>query len=265
MILYQKRFVTIAEVFFDEPAPAGGSNRIDIVRYRECRNRVSGTVAYTHPTIEIDLRPEPKAILAQMRTRARRKIRHAEIPGDLTCESGVDPAFLQDFVTFFDRFAVFKRLPAANRERMQALLAHNMLDLSRVVETNPETGERQVLAFHAHSLAASTARLLYSATALSPAGERQQPGEQQRPERVPDANTWLHWQDMLRFREAGIQTYDMGGWHDGQDPELLRLNYFKESFGGQVAPRYYADEGVTLRGKAAVLARRIQGRLRGNR
>jgi lipid II:glycine glycyltransferase (peptidoglycan interpeptide bridge formation enzyme) len=142
---------------------------------------------------------------------------------------------------------------------MHALLAHNMLDLSLVVETNRETGQRQVLAFHAHSLAASTARLLYSSTAVT-AG-----GEQQRPERVPDANTWLHWQDMLRFREQGIQTYDMGGWHDGQDPELLRLNYFKESFGGQVAARYYADQGLTLRGKAAVLARRIQGRLRGNR
>jgi len=39
----------------------------------------------------------------------------------------------------------------------------------------------------------------------------------------------------IRFRESGVKTYDMGGWYTGRrDQALLRINTFKEEFGGRV-------------------------------
>lgn len=40
---------------------------------------------------------------------------------------------------------------------------------------------------------------------------------------------------MLRFKEAGITTYDMGGYaKDTTDAELAAINSFKAGFGGVV-------------------------------
>ncbi len=71
---------------------------------------------------------------------------------------------------------------------------------------------------------------------------------------------------MLRFREMGFTTYDLGGWYSGQDDlEKLNINRFKEGFGGRVAPQYNTDHGVTLKGILAIRLRHAVGVLRGHR
>jgi hypothetical protein len=54
---------------------------------------------------------------------------------------------------------------------------------------------------------------------------------------------------MLRFRDEGVGIYDFGGWYPGRENEiLLRINRFKESFGGELVLRYDCDQARTWKG-----------------
>jgi hypothetical protein len=45
--------------------------------------------------------------------------------------------------------------------------------------------------------------------------------------RIGRVNRLLHWDDMVRFQELGMRTYDLGGWYTGSRNEaLLRINAF---------------------------------------
>jgi hypothetical protein len=255
LIVYSKQSVRIAEVF--STADAKLPVAVDILRFRDCATPVAGTVSYSHPTLQVALAQEPEQILAGMRKRARRKIRAGEDAG-LACEwrAGHNCApWMTHFFEFFDRFAQLRKLPAANRERLTTLAASGLLQLTRA--TSREHG---VMVYHAYTVAAGTAHLLHSASLFR---ERENDGEYV--EAVSNANGWLHWQDMLRFRAEGLQWYDFGSWHTGNDPDQLKLNTFKHSFGGAVVDRYFADRGLTLKGKIAIYARKLQGVARGGR
>jgi hypothetical protein len=63
------------------------------------------------------------------------------------------------------------------------------------------------------------------------------------------ANRLHHWSDMLRFRGEGFGIYDFGGWYAGtQDETLLRINRFKERFGGELVVQYNCDQAITWKG-----------------
>jgi hypothetical protein len=72
----------------------------------------------------------------------------------------------------------------------------------------------------------------------------------------------LHYKDMLAFKAAGVRLYDFGGWYAGDtDTDLLRINKFKEEFGGNVELRYNCERGVTLLGKCALTIKRVMSSL----
>jgi hypothetical protein len=63
---------------------------------------------------------------------------------------------------------------------------------------------------------------------------------------------------MLRFRDEGLTIYDFGGWYPGkEDIELLRINRFKEGFGGRLACEYNGDLALTWRGDMALRLRPV--------
>ncbi|BDC50347.1 hypothetical protein F183_A26630 [Bryobacterales bacterium F-183] len=255
MIVYSKQSVRIAEVFSlaDAQSPA----QVDILRFRDCSAPVSGTISYSHFTWQVALDQDPDAILAGMRKRARRKIRAGEQAG-LAYEwrAGRDCApWLTHFFEFFDRFAELRGLPSANRERLETLAASGILQLTRA-----SSKTHGVMVYHAYTVAAGTAHLLHSASLFR---ERQE--DARYIEDVSNANGWLHWQDMVRFRNEGCKAYDFGSWHTGNNPDHLKLNTFKHSFGGAAVPLYFADRGLTFKGKLAIYARKIQGVVRKGR
>ena len=54
------------------------------------------------------------------------------------------------------------------------------------------------------------------------------------------ANRYLHYQDMLWFKEQGKKQYDWGGAGTNEDVESITK--FKESFGGTPVTYYNAEE-----------------------
>jgi hypothetical protein len=52
---------------------------------------------------------------------------------------------------------------------------------------------------------------------------------------VGRANKFLHYQDMLYFKDQGYAYYDLGGYgKDSIDDEILKINTFKDGFGGSL-------------------------------
>jgi hypothetical protein len=66
------------------------------------------------------------------------------------------------------------------------------------------------------------------------------------------ANRLLHWRDLVAFKQQGFNCYDWGGWHAGTEEVLVRINQFKESFGGDRCPLYDSKLGVSWMGRLAV-------------
>jgi hypothetical protein len=121
-----------------------------------------------------------------------------------------------------------------------------VLDLSCATD-----GDGAALVWHAHLRAPGRVRLLHSTSLFR---EQQNPADRSL---IGRANRWHHWQDMLRFREEGFCVFDLGGWYAGNDDaELLRINQYKQAFGGRLAKEYnFAIPGST-RGRLVLLARR---------
>ncbi len=133
---------------------------------------------------------------------------------------------INEFVMFYNDFANSKNLKSINESFFKPqdcfVLTEAILDNSVKVK-------------HAYILDKeySRARLLFSAsrhlnTNLS--SERAVIGRM---------NRYLHYQDILYFKNIGINEYDLGGFaFNTNDNELININKFKDSFGGKLVCEY---------------------------
>jgi hypothetical protein len=247
VVAYRKAHLRVAEILFDAKCP--NTVNTDVLRYKCRATPISGFHCAKTYTLCINLKDDPKKLLANMRETTRYEIRRAQRER-VRYEFTATPAISQveQFFEFYDSFAQSKKLrPSVDRSRVLGLLHQGMLDLSTV-----SSPDGSVLVWHAHIRAGRHACLLYSASlfrreATSMAAY------------LGRANRMHHWSDMLRFRDEGFAIYDFGGWYPGaQDESLLRINRFKEGFGGELAVQYNCDQGVTWRGALILWLARIR-------
>ncbi|MGJ5816560.1 hypothetical protein [Paludibaculum fermentans] len=251
MITYSKKGLRVAEAYYDEPAIQSGA---DVLRCLNYAQPIHGGNSQAFHTIHIDLCRTPEEIFAEMNSTTRNDSRRAEREG-VTCEAQSQPgdAWLNEFFAFFEEFAAAKGLPSPNRDRITGMRDAGILDLSRALDA-----DGNVLVWHCQYGAQARIRLLHSASLFRHTEDKE------RIRLISRANRFLHYRDMVRFRESGFAIYDFGGWYAGQDDEeKLRINKFKESFGGQVVRVFNSDRGLTMKGVLAVYARQALDRLRG--
>ena len=202
---------------------------VDIIEHFQRSSPIPGARCSDFHTIHLDLTQDPETLFSGLSETCRYKIRRAERE-DLKTEAWMSARdeLVDDFIAFFDRFARGKGLPPAPAERLHALAEAAVLDLSTVCRDDDP------LVWHAYLRAGNRARLLHSASLFR---EYKDTG---RRNMIGRANRYLHWHDLLRYKDAGIPLFDFGGWYSGHDnEELLRINAFKESFGGHVVPEFH--------------------------
>lgn len=236
MIRLHGRGAVYGEVWFDEqPASDCG---VDIVQYRFRDAPVAG--ARTTPLLSLvtDLSPGPEAISAQFGNDCRYKVRRAETKDGLRMEFITDPeSRLQEFGEFFDAFARQKSHQACDRHWLRAACEFRHLALS----TASQGGE--ALVWHAYVTHGATAGLQYTGSCF-----RDRDNDYRA--LVGRANRWLHWNDMLRLKEAGITRYDWGGlFEDESTAERAGINRFKRDFGGQRVRVYECTAASSVRGR----------------
>lgn len=243
MYIYRKSLVRVADVYFDEPQVSTGG--ADFIRYLARSSPVEGGLTARRATRLIRLsRPEP-ALFADLSKTARYEIRRAEERDQIDPHVFVPqpgPLDLERFADGYDRFAAGRGLRRGNRARLSSMRKAGRLALSRVETTDG------ISIWHAYYWNGARARLLHSACA---AGERE---DHETRARAARANRWLHWEDLRAFKNAGTATLDLGGWHTGSDPKLLRVNAFKQSLGGEIAVVYDTCVGASPLGRLALAA-----------
>lgn len=247
MIVRETHFYRLAEVFFDEEPDNADA---DVIEYFQRSAPVPGARCSDFHTIHIDLTRDAQALFADVSKTCRYKIRRSERE-DLKEEAWMSArgALVDHFIAFFDRFATGKGRPPAPAERLHTLAEAGALDLSTVSRGD------DALVWHAYLRAGNRARLLHSASLF------REHSDTATRNLIGRANRCLHWHDLLRFKEAGIPLFDFGGWYSGRDDEdLLRINAFKEEFGGRVVPEFHCAVPTSARGRMVLLARRVRNR-----
>ena len=237
MIAYQKRFIRIVEGWNGEDVEAKGA---DLKRRFQQTHPLGGMLSREFYTVLIDLTRDSEILFANMKRGTRYEITRAQTRDEVIygCWNGSDTLVFEEFCAYAAEFLNEKRQPQLDRKWLSLLAAAGLLELTHISD-----GTGAKLVWHAYHRSKQRATLLYSASFF-----RNNPSPEFRTA-VGRANRYHHWQDMLRFKNADISTYDFGGWYDGnKDPERLRINKFKEQFGGEVVKNYICEQALTWKG-----------------
>jgi hypothetical protein len=244
MILSKRMSVNIVDLYFDEPVPSGINS--DIIRYNQWSKPVAGaSFVSSCSTIILDLTQSQEELWSNLKKHTRQKIRRAE-KDDLVYEFSNDGRI--DMVTKFadhvDRYGGLKNLVRVSRPRLFILARSGTLDVSFVYDTRGE-----IMAASSYLITAGRARGLYAASAFRGTADPT------RRTAIGRANRYLYWQDILRLKQAGVPIVDFGGYYTGSDDqEKLRINAFKDEFGGRVLHEYNCRQAATRKGVAALWA-----------
>lgn len=237
-----QRGLKIADCFFETP---NSSPHCDILRLRQvpaCLSEKGWTCGEFH-TLFIDLTHDEEALLKQMHSNTRYEIRRAISKDNFDCQIEYHPFpdQVEQFQSFFNQYMQHRGLVAPSKEFIQHLSAHNSFAMSWVKHL-----DYNILAYHTYVLGLKRARLLNSVTF--------QPEENKKIRTlVGRANRLLHWQDMLTFQEHDIECYDFGGVAlNTESPELLGINEFKRSFGGDLVTEYNCVKAISWKGAIAL-------------
>jgi len=236
MIRIKGRAVVYGETWYDEVPDCRAG--VDIAIHRHRHAPIEG--ARNEPFFSIVSDLSGDADLASRFDRdCRYKVRRADTKDGLALAFSLDPADqLAEFRAFYDAFAREKAVPACDPAWLAAACAARQLTVARAVQ-NGET-----LVWHVNVTSGRTARMLHSASCFRTTGSDHRA-------LIGRANHWLHWQEMLRFREMGLIRYDWGGlFEDETNPEHAGVNRFKKSFGGEAQRSWHCTVPVTLRGRA---------------
>lgn len=223
------------EVWYDEPLADHGG--VDIALYRQRSTPFAHRRCVPFSSLVSNLTVDGEAILARFSKECRYEIRRADSRDGLQMDILVEPkARLEEFCQFYESFARQKALGPLGRPWLTSACDAGRLVLSAAVQ------DRDALVWHAYLVAGKTARLQHSSSHFRDRSRSQRA-------LVGRANRWLHWKDMERFKEMGMERYDWGGlFEDESAPERAGINEFKRGFGGRYERTYDCTVPLTLRG-----------------
>ena len=184
-----------------------------------------GFVRRSANTMLVDLGMTPEQLLASFKSRTRSVIRQAERLGTI---AEIEPDH-QHFLTLYNQFA-------ERRGLSQLRATHALASPSETVITKAVL-DGQVLIWRGYLADKNAGRVrnLVNATIDYP------PDDRTTPRLAGMAHRYLVYADMVRFRQIGYTTYDFGGYAvSTDDPKLLNINRFKDSFRGRIVsePNY---------------------------
>ncbi len=130
---------------------------------------------------------------------------------------------LFSFINFYNKFALTKKLKPIGESIFR--YQEHLIVTKAVLDD-------ETLVMHSYLLddTAKRVRLLHSASLF-----RLENFDTNKKAVVGRANRFLHAEDMLLFKIHGYKIYDMGGYaFETEDLPLLRINNFKDGFGGEL-------------------------------
>lgn len=194
-------------------------------------------------TLCIELQNSEKQLRKEMNRTTRYQINKAGKDG-LDVELIIQPTTkdVAEFTVFFNNFAKEKGIEKARVDKLEALRLNNQLVISYI---RHENGGK--MASHLYIADGKRATMFYSASARFEKDDI-------KPIEVGRANRYLHWQDILFFKQRKYRLYDFLGLSQKEnDLEQQNINKFKKGFGGKEITEYQSYLPQTLKGHFALI------------
>jgi hypothetical protein len=216
---HRRRPVSYTTVWFDtEPKLY---KALSLTSYICCRDvgEVIGYVRRKRHTKIVDLSHSEECILAGCKKNTAYEFRRAEKDGVRLIVS----RNLDEFVDFFNGFAATKGLDPLRTEHLSAY--DSRFEILQAVSGDTVW----VMNFYLLDRDTARVRMTYSASHFRSLTEVDDKAF------VGRANRFIHWEAMKYFKSAGFIHYDLGGYvPETSDPVIRNINYFKDSFGGNL-------------------------------
>jgi lipid II:glycine glycyltransferase (peptidoglycan interpeptide bridge formation enzyme) len=204
--------------FADKPRP---SDALRFAQYFHCESRgeIAGFRRTPKFTLLVDLTAPPETLLGSFSESTRYEINRSTREG-VQLEAETDLRRYCEFLNAADTQGRGHVDPGDLAPYWGRMLATKV------------TTSGEPLAMHGHLFDAQSGRVLLYQSASLFAVE----ADSQRRNRIGRANRWLHYQEMLKFKELGASVYDLGGYAKGTTHAKLKgINQFKDGFGGSLA------------------------------
>lgn len=172
----------------------------------------------------INLNIPKEELLAQCRKNTKYEVNRAENEGArFQIESDINI-----FADFYNSFAKLKNSPnvdlISDKNDIYYRLKKNLVITKAVFEN-------EILVMHSYIADNELKRIRLFKTASLYRHENYN----MKKSLIGRANRFLHYQDMIYFKNEGFESYDLGGYaFNTQDVELTKINEFKDSFGGKL-------------------------------
>ncbi len=251
MILIKRGVFKIGVIYFDDGVK---SENVDVLEYYHQPSQNSDYLCTERYSIKINLKQDEQNIFNNMKKETRYEIRRALLKDNLRFEhfSNISATMIDDFYMFYNLFASKKNIsPLRKSNRVKIYAEQNRILLSRVFDNN-----NVVLCYHVYLTINDKARLLFSASMIYDPKISSDVKAM-----IGRANRALHWQDILYFKNLGYSIYDFGGWYSGNtDVQKLKINNFKESFGGIIYKYYDYIVPITIKGRIYYLLKKCRNK-----
>ena len=211
-------------------------NDIDMVKIRNPRFKFMNI--YEKPnisqydkrtTLVNDLDVSPDQIQAQFTKECRYEIRRAykENFVNVTLDGKISKNNIIEFIESYKKFNILKKFSNKKVNVIQKKLfkysQQGCLAITKVIN------DGLPLVHHVYIYDGVVARLLYSISLHN--------SKEENSRFIGFANRWLHYSDMIYFKNKGLSKYDWGGV--SSDTNLRGITKFKSEFGGKVQDTYY--------------------------
>lgn len=246
VVRFSRHGLRMAEQWLDEPVAR--PQACDVLLLQQYTRVPQHAFSSPFVSLTLDLTQSEDALLQGLNRDTKYKVRRAQGKDAVECihEIVASKDLCRQFQDFYDEFAAAKGVGRVHSVEFLARANAGALRLSRAVYGG------QTVVWHVHAATAERATLLYSASHF-----RQLDDNDMRAA-IGRANRLLHWSDILHFKAEGLKVYDFGGWYGGTDDgALLKINQFKEGFGGVRAEQVNAALALSWRGWAYLRLRQM--------
>lgn len=237
LVRFRRHSLRMAEQWLDEPV--ADAVDCDVLLLRQYTGAPERAFSNRFVSLTIDLSQSEESLLQGLNRDTKYKIRRAQGKDQVICiqEPVGDDDLCLRFQAFYDEFAVSKGVARISGQELLARARAGTACFSRAVIGG------ETVVWHVHAATNKRAALLHSASHF------RQHDDNDKRAAIGRANRLLHWNDMLHFKAIGLEVYDFGGWYAGDDDQaLLKINQFKEGFGGVRAAQVNAALALTWRG-----------------
>lgn len=169
-------------------------------------------------TIRIDLTKSIDEIYSDFSKETKYEIRRAERDGVNVIYNYNEKNFLE----IYNAFAESKGLNKITIDKLNSFKDHLLISAS--------ISNNEISSVHLYLCDGEITRLLYSARNTDCRLKNSEIGI---------ANRYLHYRDMIFFKNLNYKTYDLGGIAKSDNDNLIGINKFKKSFGGNIVEMYH--------------------------